>query len=110
MDYRDILQSIESFGTPESVRTIEINQALGLVLDYSSGKIRLRSAAAKKLSLEISSPLPSTISPLSVRCLYCNRVISYPVWHMSIARTGKEFHYFLCFNGSAKPELNCVKG
>lgn len=107
----DILKSIELSGSvSEESKTIkpQINKNLDRVIDKSSGKKRLRPAIVNKFNILLTSSASlSAMNPFEIRCLNCNRIISYPCWHWASEYAVNIFHYFLCYNGKDKPGLDC---
>lgn len=81
------------------------------ILDTASGMPKVRSSVINKFSFILSQPaLIRALSPLSIRCCLCGKVISYPSWYYSVRYAINQFHYFICFNGSNdKPIAKCYR-
>ena len=81
------------------------------ILDTSSGLPKIRSSVINKFSFILSQPLTlKALSPLSIRCCLCGRVISYPSWYYSVRYAINQFHYFICFNASPeRPIAKCYR-
>lgn len=112
----DLLKSIELSGSVDrevSLVTININKGLENILDFSSGRKRIRGMRATQFSLIVAKPAGlSALSSLEIRCLNCGRVISYPCWHLEVKFDRNIFEYFVCFseNSPNRVSLNCRRG
>lgn len=105
----NILKSLELTGsaTEDSIR---VNKNTDNIFDRTSGKIRVRPSREKQFNLILSQPKTlAALSSFEIRCCVCNRVISYPAWHLVLTFTKNVFHYFICFdrNEVNKPTVNC---
>lgn len=108
-----LLQQIEMSGgvdnTTSPIRVL-INEQLSNVLDFSSGKKRIRPLRAEQFQMILSAPLGlKGLSPFEIRCLHCKQVISYPAWHFELKFDKNIFEYFVCFSQASplKVALNC---
>jgi len=96
---KNLLQSIEMSGAVEGKVKVFINTELSNVIDMSSGRKRLKPYKAALFRMILSQPLSlSRLSPFEIRCLNCNKVITYPAWHYELKFDGSILEYFVCFS------------
>jgi len=102
-----ILRSIQTEGaSSEENKTISViiasRTSAGQVLTQSSGLPRIKPQLVSQFNLILSQPETiKALSPLSIRCVLCRRVISYPAWYYQIRFAVKWFHYFICFDSNS---------
>jgi len=109
----DILKSIQLRGgisntidNPIVATKIHVDNLLNL----SSGLPRFKNPA--KFSLILSQPLAlQALTPLSIRCCLCGRIISYPAWYHAVQYAVNSIHYFVCFdhNSPVKVNAECLR-
>jgi hypothetical protein len=110
----DILAAINESGAslPENARARQvINGNLSSVINRTSGQTKFNHSIVSRFKLQLSMPkILQFFNPLEIRCLLCNKVISYPCWYLDLKYTVNHFHYFVCFDSGDKPNTNCLKG
>lgn len=116
-EQNSILQSIATEGSSlEENKPVKIVIAgknhLQTIVDGSAGIKRIRHSIVNKFVLIVNQPLAlRALSPLSIRCCLCSKVISYPAWYHSVQFSVNQFHYFVCFdrNSHLKPNAKCYR-
>lgn len=107
-----LLKSIELSGsTIDDVASKQlINVNPDNVIDLSSGRPRIKPLLVGRFVFVSSQPTElAELSNLTIRCLNCGKVISYPAWWLKLEYSVSSFHYFICFNGTALPNLKCIE-
>lgn len=100
-DLSNILKNIELTGgvTNEPGKVIYVNKGLDNIIDRSNGKPRISPAKVLQFNLILSQPNElNSLSPFEIRCLGCNKVISYPSWLLEVKFDKSTFFYFVCFS------------
>lgn len=99
---QEILQSIELAGA-SAEENIHFRPMIGhnasSVIENTKGLPRVKQRLVEQFKLILAQPLLiKALSPLSIRCVLCKRVISYPCWYREERFNVNWFHYFICFN------------
>lgn len=120
--FNDILKNIELTGAADTANAatydtvkhliLESRNNLQNILQTHSGKPKIRTDAIRKFQLILDTP--SAIRLLdrnSLRCCFCKRIITFPVWYYSLKYAVNHFHYFICFDATSpdKPTAKCYK-
>jgi hypothetical protein len=107
----EIIKSISLQGGIDSITEKPIiNGNTGHVLSKSSGLVRIKHG--DKFGLILSLPLSlSALNPFEIRCVICNKIISYPAWYYHVSYLVNSFHYFVCFDPASplKPTIKCIR-
>ena len=100
----DILRSISLEGAA-SEENKSVNIVLGSrknlehIVSLSGGMPKIKPSVLKAFTMILAQPLAlGALSPLSIRCALCGRVISYPAWYYQVRYVTNWFHYFICFD------------
>ena len=108
---KEILDSITKYGKTEA-EELNVNTNIGDVVTFSSGSPRIQRTVTRKATLILGQPKElKDLSNVQIRCVLCNRVISYPAWYYKVEYAINRFHYFICFDAAsiAQPTARCYR-
>lgn len=111
-EQKEILESIEKYGSVEEpVFNINSNTDND-VLSRSSGMPRIQRTCERKAFLIGAKPKElGILTAPQIRCCLCHKIISYPAWYYRIAYAVTKIHYFICFDSKFPnhPTAKCYR-